>query len=320
MKLLHEKSNCCGARIIRFGDKRRQCTACKKTWRVHPARRGRRPVRKQIGYLKKVFCHGFRVAQISQHSSLSVDAVYKRFANNLNAVTKEKRVIRIKGQKLILLLDAEWQYFKGRLWTLYIFSVKPVGAQTVTVLDPVLKPGKEDATGWREAIDQLPLGVRKRVIAMISDGVRGIENIAEDNGWVLQRCHFHLLSLLQKMRGKRASTPGRTIREEIYNSVKLALVDDSRGRLNRLRKRLAHLANNEQCPKRMRMIVREFLRRLPEFRNYLIYPELQLPTTTNTMESVNSLARRTAVTISTPNSWLKWTTACIRFKSKFTCK
>ncbi len=320
MKLLHKKSKCCGAKIIRFGGKRRQCVACKKTWRVHQAKRGRKASRKQYSYLNKIFNHGFSVKQLALHSNLSVDAIYKRFAKNLDIIVRQKRVIRIRGPKLILVIDAQWQYFKGDLWTLYFLSAKSINSKTVVVFDPVLKRGKENSTAWNDIINQLPLSVKKRIIALISDGIRGIETISLNNDWIIQRCHFHLLSMLQKMRGKRASTPGRLIREEIYCSVKLALSETSKRKLNILCKRLAVLAEDDQCPKRMRMVVRDFLRRLPEFRSYLEYPDLNLPKTVNVMESINSFVRGRARTVNSPRSWHKWAIACTRLKSKFTCK
>ncbi len=320
MKLLHEKSKCCGAKIIRFGGKRRQCIVCEKTWRVHPAKRGRKALRKQDNYLRKVFCQGFSVKQIAFGSKLSVDAIYKRFNNNLIGAINRKRIIRIRGKKLILIIDALWQYFKDNLWTLYCVSVKSSNSENTTLLDPVLRQGKESAAVWNQVINDLPPGVRNRVIALVSDGVRGIETIVNNNGWIIQRCHFHLLSLLQKMRGKRASTPGRTIREEIYNSVKAALSEASKRRLNILCRRLAVLVKNPLCPKRMKMIVNDFLRRLPEFRNYLKYPKLNLPTTVNVMESINSLIRKKAGTVNSPKSWRKRAIAVARFKSKFVCK
>lgn len=320
MKLLHEKSRCCAAKIIRFGGKRRQCVACKKTWRVHPAKRGRKALRKQENYLRKVFCQGFAVKQIPFHSNLSISTIYKRFNRNLEDVINRKRIVRIRGQKLILVIDALWQYFKGELWTLYCVSIRSVTSGKAIILDPVMRLGKENAATWNDIINELSPGVKNRVRAIVSDGIRGIETIAEDNDWVIQRCLFHLLSRLQKMRGKRASTLGRMIREEIYCSVKLALSETSKGRLNTLCKRLAHLAKDPRCPKRMKMIVRDFLRRLPEFRSYLEYPELNLPTTVNVMESLNSLIRRKARTVNSPKAWYKWTLAVIRFKSIFTCK
>lgn len=320
MKIIQEKSKCCGAKIIRFGGKRRQCIACRKTWRVHPAKQGRRALRKRDNYLRKVFCQGFSIRQIASGSNLSVDAFYKRFHNNLDRIINQKRIIRVRGQKLILIIDALWQYFKGELWTLYCLSIKSAASQKVILLDPTLRLGKENATTWGHLINQLPSSVKRRIIAMVSDGIRGIETIVEDNSWIIQRCHFHLLSLLQKMRGKRAATPGRMIREEIYQSVKLALSERSEHRLDMLCKRLAFLAKNSQCPKRMKMMVRDFLRRLPEFRSYLAYPELNLPTTINVMESVNSLIRRRVRGVNSPKAWHKWATGAIRFKSIFTCK
>jgi transposase-like protein len=221
---------------------------------------------------------------------------------------------------LILIIDAEWHYFKKELWTLYFLAIKSTDSQTVTILDPVLRQGRENTTTWEDIINQLPILVKKRIVALVSDGIRGIENVAERNNWVMQRCHFHLLSMLQKMRGKRASTPGRLIREEIYNSAKLALTEISTRRLNILCRRLAVLAHTEGCPSRMKLTVRGFLRSLSEFRNYLDYPELNLPTTINVMESVNSFVRGKTKTVKTPESWYKWAIACARIKSKFTCK
>lgn len=287
---------------------------------MYPARRGRKSSRKQSGYLNKVFNDGFKVRQLSLYSKLSSDTIYKRFAKNLDSTINRVRVVRIRGTKLIILIDAKWQYFKKELWTMYFLAVKSTDSGTVTVFDPIIKQGKESAANWDEIINQMPPAIKKRVVTLVSDGIRGIETIATNNGWVIQRCHFHLLSALQRMRGKRASTHGRIIREEIYCTVKLALAVTSINKLFILCRRLDVLAKQEGCPRAMRMVVRDFLRRLSEFRSYLNYPKLNLPTTTNVMESINSYIGRIAKTTNTPKSWHKWAIACIRFKSKFTCK
>lgn len=320
MKLLHKKSKCCDAKIIRFGGKRRQCVACKKTWRIRQSKRGRKTLRKQKRYLLKVFNYGFSVRQLALNSRLSKDVVYKRFSQNLDYLIERKRIIGIRGSKLILLIDAQWQYFKGDLWTMYFVSAKSIGSTKVVILDPILRKGRESFTDWNFTINQLPARVRKRVIAIVSDGIRGIETISTNNGWLLQRCHFHLLGMLQKMRGKRMSTPGRLIREEIYQSVRLSLSETSQRRLNILHNRLSVLAKDDLCPTRMRGAVKDFLRKHREFRTYLDYPELKLPTTVNVMESNNSYTRRKSKTVNNPSSWHKWAIACARFKSKFTCK
>ena len=320
MKILQEKSKCCGARIIRFGGKRRQCVVCKTTWRVWPSKPGRKALRQPRGHLRKIFCGGFSVKQIASRSGLSAGAVYKRFHNNLLGLVEQRRIIRIRGPKLILIIDALWQYFNGQLWTLYCLAIKPTGGSKVVILDPVLRLGKENSATWKDIIYNLPPGVKNRIVAIVSDGIRGIETVAQANNWIIQRCHFHLLSWLQKMRGKRISTPGRMVREEIYSTVKSALAETSEHQLGIFFKRLAILAEHPLCPKKMKMATREFLRRAREFRSYLEYPELNLPTTVNVMESVNSIIRKKVKTINSPHAWCNWSTATIRFKSKFNCK
>lgn len=320
MELLHKKSQCCGAKIIRFGGKRRQCTACKKTWRVRSGKRGPKPKRKKDDYLDKVFIHGFTVKQLGLNSQLSSGAIYKRFSKNVDRLVAQERTVKIKGDRLILIIDAQWQYFKGKLWTIYLLAIKPIGTDSAVILDPILKEGRENSSFWKEVIDQLEPSIKNRIIAVVCDGIRGMDTVAENNDWLIQRCHFHLLSSLQKMRGKRASTYGRQVREEIYYSVKLALVETSSYRLNKLCRRLAELAQDPGCPKKMRMLVRDFLRRFPEFRTYLEYPEFAIPTTVNVMESINSFTRRKSRTVNSPKTWHKWTLAAIRYKSIFTCK
>src|SRR3989338_3207517 len=54
MHTRHENSACCRAKIYKFGSKRRQCSLCKKTWRVWPRKRGAKPSRPHQSLLKKV--------------------------------------------------------------------------------------------------------------------------------------------------------------------------------------------------------------------------------------------------------------------------
>lgn len=319
MKFIHEKSACCSARIIHFGGRRRQCIACQKTWRVHKAKRGRPKTRKQFNRLKKIFAEGFKVKQTAS-MKLKRSALYKRFAKDLEALIKSKRELDIPDEKLILIIDAQWKYFNGKLWTMYFLALKPVSSKTVIILDPIIRRGKESARVWNRIIGHVPLRVRKRIIALVSDGLRGVETIAEERRWLMQRCYFHLLSQLQKRRGKRASTPGRKVREKIFRLTKYALKESSNKRLNKLCKKLAELAKHEDCPKAMRMTVRDFLRRIDEFRCYIDHPQFNLPCTTNIMESINSLVVRRCGTVNTPKAWFRWALACIRFKSVFTCK
>jgi len=61
-------------------------------------------------------------------------------------------------------------------------------------LDPVLLAGRETGNGWIEALSRMPTEIGNRVLALVSDGFRGLCHLAKEKSWVIQRCHFHLLA------------------------------------------------------------------------------------------------------------------------------
>jgi len=72
----------------------------------------------------------------------------------------------------------------------------------------------------------------------------------------------------------------------------------------------------------MRMIVREFLRRIDHFRAYRKYPELDLPTTTGSVEAMNRRVRdlmRQTRSISSPQALQLWAIALIRTRPIVVC-
>lgn len=157
-------------------------------------------------------------------------------------------------------------------------------------------------------------------MAVVSDGFPGLNNIFKTNGWIVQRCHFHLIAELQRRRARKRNFSGRPIREMAYQTIKELLVTTSTDRTSLLFKRLNRISNNHICPTKIKMIVREFVRCNNEFRSYLQYPELNLPNTNNIMESVSSFVRSRSAKLKTPSAWHKWAIATIRFHPKFVCK
>lgn len=314
------KSPCCRASAIRFGGRRRQCRQCGSTWRIRHSRRGRKPLRLRREYLDKVFKSGLRIRHITTTKNVSSDATRKRFAVALNALVKQPRRIRLPAGKLTLIIDAEWRKFEKKCWTLYCLALKPVDKDEAIILDPILRPEKESTETWEAIICCLSKQLKKRIIAVVSDGIRGFFRVTTAHDWKWQRCHFHLLFALQKRRGKRLSTHGRITRENIYQTVRRLLSETSKKRFPRLQARLERLKRKPDCPKRMRMIVNGFLREFSYYRTYLDFPELNLPTTTGVMESINSRLKQKSLTVRTPNAWRKWTIATIRYKPVFKCK
>ncbi|MBI5077639.1 hypothetical protein HZB94_04645 [Candidatus Falkowbacteria bacterium] len=252
---------------------------------------------------------------------VSSEAARKRFEFSLDKLSSEPRVLKIQGEKLVLILDGQWRKFGKEKWTLYLIALKPIDKDYVIVLDPCLRKGKENVTDWLDVLDAIPISIRKRVIVAVSDGVRGLgRQLLMRCGWPQQRCHFHLLSALEKFRGRRKSLRGKTIRENVCQTVKILLKVKSKKRMLFLGRKLLRLSDDKRCPKRMRMIAREFLRHFTEYRLYLDEPEWNLPNTTGVMESVGSLIRRYAPKINTPRALQKWSIAIIRTHQKFNCK
>jgi hypothetical protein len=217
-----------------------------------------------------------------------------------------------------------WLRFRKSGWhIMYLLALRAVDGNVAYFVDPVCLPGKETSVSWQEAIATLPQSVHKRIRALISDGLRGIKPLAEDNGWIFQRCHFHLFAKFQQKHVLRIyRVASRQVRDDILNALEEAVRTTSEGRLFELQDILRNLSDKPACPWYLRMQVREFLRYLNDFRTYLRYPELHLPTTINTVETMIRLLRRLVRRshgFRTPTSAHRWITTFIRLKRTIAC-
>ena len=318
MKKIHEKSPCCRAVIYKFGGKRRQCSLCKKTWTIWAKKRGRKPSRPNRNLLEKVL--------IGKRSLLSPGLTKKRFCkSSLSAKLGKAMKSRLDSfepntpinSPLILVIDAVWFRFGQERWTLYLGAVRAVDDTKANILEPELVQGRECYKGWRDYLDGLPEATKKCIKTVVSDGFRGIDLIAKSNNWIIQRCHFHLISQLQVNRGRWKQLPDTPIREEIYQTVIKLLY--TRENKYILEKHLISLIEKPNCPRRLKMIASEFLRHLHQFRSYLLYPELNLPATTNSIESLNKIIRSHCKHLCTPKSLLLRIKTLLRIRKTVTC-
>jgi len=323
MHSCHAKSPCCKAKIYRFGSRRRQCSQCKRTWRIRKKRRGRKPVRRCRGTLQAVLLDGRTLKTLAPRYSLTRQGLSWRFRRGLRQFISQSRVLRLPRGPLVLVLDGLYFRFRGKDWVLYQMAVKPCHQNRAVFLDPVLLPGRENMQGWSQAFTTIPTSVHRRIRASVSDEISGIVRLGTSQGWIVQLCHFHLISRLQNCRGRRnRRLEGRPLREALYQHVRRALDLPDGPKLQTVLNKLRQLVQQAKGLRVLRMIVREFLRRIEHFRAYRKYPELNLPTTTGSVEAMNRRVRdlmRQTRSVRSPQALQLWATALIRMRPTVMC-
>lgn len=323
MKTQHAKSLCCRAAIYRFGHRRRQCAACKRTWRIRRKKRGRRSIRTPAKLLSQVFLEGCTLRHLAQRSSLALPTFRYRFRQALRQFVRRPYPHRIPHGPLVLIADGLWFYFRDKPWILYLTALKSCSGKTALFLDPVLLPGREGMTKWKKVAAGLPSKIRTRIQAMVVDNLPGMKPLATRYDWLLQLCHFHLILKLQTQRGRqRRALRGGSIRETIYQLIRQALEAPPGPPLQRTVQRLRHFEQTFCGTQRIHGAVYEFLNSLDYYRTYRNHPELHLPVTTNAAESMGSILRnllRRNRCASSPKALHLWATALIRMRPEVAC-
>lgn len=232
----------------------------------------------------------------------------------------EPPVLALPAGGLALLIDGLWSVLRGRCWVLYTMAVKPVSSNSAWFLVPHLRAGRESVHGWDEALSMIPQGITGRIRALVSDGIPGIDILAQNHGWLLQLCHRHLLSSLENRLGHRRrqramQQPGRGIRAAVLEILQTG--DDER--VAALCLETTRLCAHPNCTVKLRYAARYFLRHQQQYRTYLLHPELRLPTTTCALESMHSLLRKAISTVNDPASLFLRAKTFLRLRTTITC-
>lgn len=173
MNKKHAKSSCCGASIIRYGGKRRQCVACKRTWTIRPKRRGRKPRRKTSDPVRKYLLHE-RVPLAREKGKESVSARSYKLRNERDAFNDRKSWAPVPSGPLIAVADAIMRRMEGSLHTWFFVFARPIEGEDAVILPPLLLRGTETTNGWKPAFAAIPDTVLSRIVAIVSDGHRGL--------------------------------------------------------------------------------------------------------------------------------------------------
>lgn len=282
----HAKCPRCKRRGIRWGNRRRQCGVCGSAWRIRKKRRGRKRLRRTawhaIQYLRN------RAPRPSRLTAAAYS--YRRAASRAALLKNVPWPEPPRTGPLILVADAFLQRVEHAWYTWYCILARASDGEDATILPLRCRRGTEVALGWQDAFAALPDAVLSRSVALVCDGHNGLILEARRRGWLIQRCHFHLLARLQNHRSRwrrgRYQPEGR----KIYAAAHDVLTSTSAYVVTLALRRL-FLLGRTTTSREVRRVISGLLTNHGEYRTYLRYPELHLPTTSNTAESFIGLIR-----------------------------
>lgn len=324
METRHGEIGCLHPVVHRHGKHRRRCIKCEATWTIWKKRRGRKPRKRRLAGVAHAMRRQQSMTSQAHRAHRTISAMSQRYAATLTVLNRKPWLAHIPSGPLLLIIDALWFRFQGTRWTAYLMAVRSVNGEGAIFLRPILGKEWESAEGWSRCISGIPEDSRSRIVALISDSIRGIEHIAADHGWVLQRCHFHLMSRLHVFLGSiKRRIKWRSGRRRAYQTVREIIATTDPLITKRLSARIRRYLAHPLCPKPYRYRLRELLRRLDEYRSYLLYPALNLPSTTNVMESMNSQIRGLlgrARGYRTPQALERWLLMFVRLHHTMKCR
>lgn len=322
MTTLHEKSPCCRGKIIRFGNRRRQCKSCGRTWRVWQRRRGRDKKRINKKLLQQFFdSHMVSMTKEAKRRAMHESTLRRRLAAALRHYEKEPWVITDCPNPAVLLADAIVKRIRRRWWTVYFTAIKVPGDTTAFLLPPVVIAHRESYAGWRLTLNAIPDGIHSAIKVLVCDGHRGLVYYARSSGWHVQRCQAHLLFAIS---GRRSRSPWSRHRQEggeLYGLAKAIFRETDTAALAAEINAIEARGWETKSPG-LRRIISGFVNAVEDYRTYLRHPELDIPTTNNALESFISqfqeLCHR-ARGFATTHSLTGWVRAFAQYKKSITC-
>ncbi len=322
----HHTTNeaCKHVKSIRYGGRRRQCTACHATWRVRTKKRGPKTAKRRLVNLERTFVERLTIAQQSKRACVQAKGLAKRHAYSLAMLSERPWPHEPPVGQLILAIDAMWFETVDGQQTVYLLGLRAVDADALCFLRPILQPGHESQKRWREIVGNMPWGVRERICAIVSDSFAGSGSLARTYGWVFQRCQAHLLLRLSTLCGdNKRVVSWREGRQAIQRLAHALMNTQDERDASEIADRLFVLGQDRRCPVRLRHIIVQTLRTLHEYRACYLHPDLRLPATTNALENTNgrirSLLNRSRG-CRTPESLIRWITGFLWFHPTVQCR
>lgn len=322
MEKYQAKSPCCRARINHFGSRRRQCIVCKRTWRIRKKKTGRKKKRISTDLVKSFFKHEISsMLFVAKKKGVSKTLIQNRMVRSRDLFIKQTSWPVVPKGDLIVIADAVVEMIEGSWRTIYLILIRKVSGSTAVISPPLIKEGGETPAGWHQAFEKLDQSVLNRIKAVVCDGHRGILYEARDRKWVIQRCHFHLLARIQSRRSRFAIARHREEANKIFHHVNIVLKSRNPKEIQESLTILEEISWLSKS-KEIRTVLNGFGNKYEDFRSYISHPELNLPTTSNTAESLASTIGHLKIRMRgfpTINSFVKWIVAFLKFRQSIKC-
>lgn len=326
MNTLHSKSPCCQGKIYKLGQRRRQCNICKRTWRIRKKKRGRKTKRTNGELSKRYLSNGsFNLAQHASMLEVGVAALRYRNRKSRDCFLKNEPCPDLpKHGKLILIIDALMNRINSQRHSTYLMLIKPINANEAIILPPLILPGWENGDDWRKTILTIPEAARKRIVVLVGDGKPCFKGISNEFGWLLQRCHFHLLAELYRHASFKRKSQNQKVLGRMIKLTRKIITEPDGKKANRLIKRMEKFKKDSATPKIVKKrFLGGFLKNYNFYRTYLEHPELKIPNTSNACELINSFIRKLlfqARGFRSEHSYSQWIKALLLSRKTITCR
>jgi DNA-binding Lrp family transcriptional regulator len=326
MSQKHAKSPCCRGKIYHFGQRRRQCFVCKKTWRIRQKKKGRKLKRISRELVKRYLSNGsFNLEEHAHRLGLSLAALHYRIRKSRDIFLEKEHWLSIPvNQSFIIIVDALILQIQKRFFTAYFILLRSIKDDKAIILEPSIFSRYENKADWQHVLNRIPEKSRRRILALVGDGEPCFATITRQHGWLLQRCHFHLLAELYRFASFKRKSRNRKLAEKINKLVRSIISTTNIKELKRSLRKVNSLIQNPDVPERIKArFLKGFCRNFQFYRTYLNYPNLNLPITTNSCETLCRITRNFLNKIhglNTAQSLTKWIKALMLFRKKIYCK
>jgi hypothetical protein len=285
MNKIHEKSPCCRGSIWRRGERRRQCSLCLRTWRSWQKKKGRKRHRSDFDLLFRYLKHtSGSIRQQAEKKQITPAALSAQMAQTMKRFHQATPWPALPDGELILIADAMIEYINKIPHTFYFLLIRSINENKAVIAPFSVRIDEgEGFQGWYRALQQLTPEVRQRIRVLVCDGMQALIRIGKDQGWLIQRCQFHL-----RARISHYCSPRRFGKRPKYGKQmqKLIVIILTNRNSNIIQKALEEIREMKEqtTAKSFKTVLSGFLKHYEDYRTYLYYPEYHLPVTSNSAE------------------------------------